>query len=118
MKPSILAGLTLFVFTSFFGLSMAVAAEPGDLEETTIQAYLEKTVSADAGSCLVDDIKIDFIGISDVVPGHRVEVFYRYAYTLRCSRYKTTKSGQGVLQAARLRDGQWIDRETLTIILK
>jgi hypothetical protein len=37
---------------------------------------------------------------------------------LRCNRGSESKSGQGILRAARLRDGNWIDRETLGVISK
>ena len=97
-------------------VTVAVAAESGKLDEASIQAYLEKKAITDPGSCLVENQKMDIIGIADVVPDHQTEVFYKYEYMLRCNRSKDSKSGQGVLKAVRLRDGSWIDRETLAKI--
>ena len=99
-------------------MTVTAAAESGDLDEASVQAYLEKKVAADPGSCLVENMKLEIIGIGDLVPGHQAEVFYKFEYMLRCNRGKDTKSGQGVLKAVRLRDGNWIDRETLAIISK
>ena len=97
---------------------MTVAADSADLDEASIKAYLEKKVAADPGSCLVENMKLEIIGIADLVPGQQAEVFYNFEYLLRCNRGKDTKSGQGVLKAVRLRDGNWIDRETVAIISK
>ena len=94
------------------------AAESADLDEASIKAYLEKKVTADPGSCLVENTKLEIIGIADLVPGQQAEVFYNFEYLLRCNRGQKTKSGQGVLKAVRLRDGNWIDRETVGIIAK
>ena len=94
------------------------AAESGELDEAAVQVYLEKKVAADPGSCLVENMKLEIIGIGDLVPGHQAEVFYKFEYMLRCNRGKDSKSGQGVLKAVRLRDGNWIDRETVAIISK
>lgn len=94
------------------------AADAENLDEGAIQAYLEKKAVADPGSCLVEDTKVEILGIADVVPGHQTEVFYKYEYLLRCNRGSDTKSGQGVLKAVRLRDGRWVDRETLSAIAK
>jgi len=94
------------------------AAEPDALSEAAVKAYLEKNAVGDSGSCLVDDLKVEIIGISDVVPGHQTEVYYKSSYTLRCNRGNHSKEGQGVLRAGRLRDGSWIDRETWGIIGK
>ena len=95
-----------------------MASEPGDLDEASVQAYLEKIVPADSGSCLVENMKMEIIGIGDLVPGHQAEVFYKFEYMLRCNRGKDTKSGQGVLKAVRLRNGNWIDRENFALIKK
>jgi len=94
------------------------AAESGALDESAVKRYLEKKVATDPGSCLVENMKMEIIGIADLVPEHQAEVFYKFNYTLRCNRSKDSKSGQGVLKAVRLRDGNWIDRETATIISK
>jgi hypothetical protein len=94
------------------------AADPAELDEASIQAYLEKKAIADSGSCLVENQKVEIVGIADLVPDHQTEVFYKYEYMLRCNRSKDAKSGQGVLKAVRLRDGNWIDRETLAEISK
>ena len=99
-------------------VAVVFAAETGDLDEATVQAYLEKKVAADPGSCLVENMKLDIIGIGDLVPSHQAEVFYQFDYMLRCNRSKDTKSEQGVLKAVRLRDGNWIDREAVTVISK
>jgi len=73
-------------------------------------------VTGDPGSCLVETVKLEIIGIADLVPGQQAEVFYSFEYMLRCNRSKDTKSGQGVLKAVRLRSGSWIDREKTAII--
>lgn len=102
-----------------FGTSTAVNAdESGKLEEAAVQAYLEEKVSVDPGSCLVDDMKLEIIGIGDLVPGQQAVVYYKFEYVLKCNRSKKTESGQGVLEAIRLRDGSWMDRETVSIISK
>lgn len=98
--------------------AQTAGAESGDLDEALAKAYLEKKAPGDTGSCLVENMKMNIIGISDVVPGHQAEVFYRFDYKLRCNRGSESKSGQGILRAARLRDGNWIDRETLGVISK
>lgn len=114
--------LLIYFFTIVFGsaiwVPLTVTAESGDLDEASAKAYLEKKEIADPGSCLVENMKMEIVGIADVVPGHQAEVFYNYEYMLRCNRSKDTKSGQGVLKAVRLREGNWIDRETLAIISK
>ena len=97
---------------------VSVAADGDNLDEGAAQAYLEKKAIADPGSCLVENMKVKILGIADVVPGHQTEVFYTYEYLLRCNRGSDTKSGQGVLKAVRLRDGRWVDRETLAAIAK
>ena len=61
----------------------------------------------DTGSCLVENMNMQIVGISDLVE-----------YKLRCNRGSESKSGQGVLRAARLRDGNWIDREIFALIAK
>lgn len=98
-------------------VDLAVAGAD-DLDQAAVQAYLEKKVAADPGSCLVENMKLDIIGIADLILGQQAEVFYTYEYLLRCNRGKDTKSGQGALQAVRLRDGSWIDRETVAVIAK
>lgn len=116
---------TVRVMISLFAIVLSsvvwvtvTAAESGDLDEASVQAYLEKKVAADPGSCLVENMKMEIIGIADLVPGHQAEIFYKFEYMLRCNRSKDTKSGQGVLTAVFLRDGNWIDRETVAIISK
>ena len=98
--------------------SVTKAAEPELLNEAAIKAYLQKKAVGDPGSCLVDDTKIEIIGISDPIPGHQTEVFYKFVVTLNCNRGTKTEEGQGVLHAALLRDGKWIDRDTWGIITK
>jgi len=95
-----------------------VSAESNGPDEAMVKAYLEKKAPGDTGSCLTENMKMQIVGISDVVPGYQAEVFYQYEYKLRCNRGSESKSGQGVLHAARLRDGNWIDRETFAIINK
>ena len=110
--------LFAIMIVSIVWVTVAAAAEPAELDEASIQAYLEKKEIADSGSCLVENQKVEIVGIADVVPDHQTEVFYNYEYVLRCNRSKDSKSGQGVLKAVRLRDGNWIDRETLAKISK
>jgi len=110
--------LFAIVIVSIVWVMVAAAADPAELDEASIQAYLEKKEIADSGSCLVENQKVEIIGIADVIPDHQAEVFYKYEYMLRCNRSKDSKSGQGVLKAVRLRDGNWIDRETLAKISK
>ena len=110
--------LFAIVLSSAVCVTVTAAAETDDLDESSAQAYLEKKVAVDPGSCLVENMKLEIIGIGDLVPGHQAEVFYKFDYMLRCNRSKDAKSGQGVLKAIRLRDGNWIDRETLAIISK
>jgi hypothetical protein len=110
--------LFVIVLSSAVGVSVTAAADSADLDEASVKVYLEKKVAADPGSCLVENMKLEIIGIADLVPGQQAEVFYNFEYMLRCNRGKDTKSGQGVLKAVRLRDGNWIDRETVTIISK
>ena len=114
--------LLIYLFAIFYSSAVWVtavpAAETGDLDEAVVQAYLEKKAAADPGSCLVENMKLEIIGICDLIPGHQAEVFYKFEYMLRCNRSKDTKSGQGVLKAVRLRDGNWIDREAVTFISK
>lgn len=119
---------TLTVFSIFFLICLVLSpvllaaetteTEPGGLDETLVKTYLEKKAPGDTGSCLVENMKMNIIGISDVVPGHQADVFYQFDYKLRCNRGSESKSGQGVLRVARLRDGNWIDRETLGVISK
>ena len=106
-----------FLLSTIYPVETAVAGSE-DLDQVSVQAYLEKEIGKDTGSCLVDNMKLDIIGIADIVPGHQAEVFYDYEFVLRCNRGKDTKTGQGVLKAVRLRDGNWIDRETVAIISK
>jgi hypothetical protein len=102
----------------FSSTAATAAAEAELLEEGAVKAYLEKKAVGDTGSCYADDTRIEIIGISDLVPGHQAEVFYTYAYTLRCNRGTESKNGRGVLKAVRLRDGGWMDRETYAPITK
>jgi len=110
--------LLAIVLISAVWVSAPAAAASADLDEALIKAYLEKKVTGDPGSCLVENTKLEIIGIADLVPQQQAEVFYTFEYMLRCNRGKETKSGQGVLKAVRLRDGSWMDRETVTIISK
>ena len=110
--------LLAIVIASTAWVAVTSAAEPGGLDEASIQAYLEKKALADPGSCMVENQKVEIVGIADLVPDHQIEVFYKYEYMLRCNRSKDSKSGQSVLKAVRLRDGNWMDRETLTKISK
>jgi hypothetical protein len=110
--------LFAIVIISTAWVTVAAAADPAELDEASIQAYLEKKAISDPGSCLVENQKVEIVGIADVVPDHQTEVFYKYEYLLRCDCSKDAKSGQGVLKAVRLRDGKWIDRETLAQISK
>ena len=110
--------LFVILLSSAVWVSVTVAADSADLDEASIKAYLEKKVAADPGSCLVENMKLEIIGIADLVPGQQAEVFYNFEYLLRCNRGKDPKSGQGLLKAVRLRDGNWIDRETVAIISK
>ena len=118
------SSLCLFIYLCAIVLgSMLVsvattAAESTELNEAAVKAYLEKMVTGDPGSCLVENMSVDIIGIGDLVPGQQAEVFYKYVYKLRCNRSKDEKSGQGVLKAVRLRNGEWFDREAFTIISK
>ncbi len=114
--PVALLVLSVIVFCPIAQPPAATAAEPGELSESSITSYLEKKSVGDTGSCLVDKAVIEIKGISDLIPGHQTEVFYTYQYTLRCNRGTESKDGQGVLRAARLRNGNWIDRETFAII--
>ena len=122
MKTGKSGRLLIYLFVIVLGsavwVTVTAAAESGDLDEAAVQAYLEKKVVADPGSCLVENMKLEIVGIGDLMPGHQAEVFYKFEYLLRCNRSKDTKSGQGVLKAVRLRDGNWIDRETVAIISK
>ena len=83
------------------------SAESAGPDEAKVKAYLEKMVPGDTGSCLVENMNMQIVGISDLVE-----------YKLRCNRGSESKSGQGVLRAARLRDGNWIDREIFALIAK
>ena len=114
----VLVVLSIIVFFPIAQPPACAADETGQLSESSIQAYLEKKSLGDTGSCLVDKAVIEIRGISDLVPGHQAEVYYNYNYTLRCNRGTESKEGQGVLHAVRLRDGNWIDRETFTVIAK
>lgn len=110
--------LALIAIVFFPPLANTSSAEPADLDEAVAKAYLENKAPGDTGSCLVENMKMDIVGISDLTPGHQAEVFYNFEYRLRCNRGSESKSGQGVLRAARLRDGNWIDRETFALIRK
>lgn len=117
-KVRLLINLFVIVLSSAILVPLTIAADSADLDEASVKAYLEKKVAADPGSCLVENMKLEIIGIADLVPGQQAEVFYNFEYLLRCNRGKDTKSGQGILKAVRLRDGNWIDRETVAIISK
>lgn len=121
MKMLTVLSIVAMVATVFC-LPLSAAETPGVAstgpDEATVKTYLEKKVPGDTGSCLLDNIKIQIIGISDVVPGHQAEVFYKFEYKLRCNRGSESKDGQGVLSVFRLRDGNWIDRETFALIAK
>ena len=110
--------LLAIVLGSTVWATVTVAADSTGLDEATIQAYLEKKVPGDPGACLVGDMKLDIVGIADLVPDQQAEAYYTFEYKLRCNRGSETKKGQGVLNAARLRSGNWIDRETVGIISK
>jgi hypothetical protein len=120
MQAIIRATIIMIAAALFFSFMPAgtIAAEPEVLSEAVIQAYLEKNAVDDPGSCLVDDLKVEILGISDVVPGRQTDVYYKSSYPLRCNRRKESKEGQEVLRAGRLRNGNWIDRETWGIIAK
>jgi hypothetical protein len=83
------------------------SAESAGPDEAKVKAYPEKMAPGDTGSCLVENMNMQIVGISDLVE-----------YKLRCNRGSESKSGQGVLRAARLRDGNWIDREIFALIAK
>ena len=110
--------LIAIIFSPPFLFAETSSAESTGLDEALVTAYLEKKAPGDTGSCLTENMKMQIIGISDVVPGHQAEVFYSFEYKLRCNRGSESKSGQGILRAARLRDGNWIDRETFALIKK
>ena len=105
----------VFLLTAFWAVPVTIA-DSGELSESTIKAYLEKQVPGDPGSCLVENMNVEIIGIADPVPGQQTEVFYKFDYDLRCNRGKEAKQGQGALKAVRLRDGKWMDRDTLSVI--
>ena len=115
---SYLVCVLVVLLGSAFWATAAAAADSTGLDEATIRAYLEQKAVGDPGSCLVENTKLDIIGIADPVPGQQTEVYYTFEYKLRCNRGSETKQGQGVLKAIRLRDGKWMDRETVGIISK
>jgi hypothetical protein len=108
--------LFLVVLVAAFYAVPAAIADSGGLNESAIKTYLEKQAPGDPGSCLVENMNVEIIGIADPVPGKQTEVFYKFDYDLRCNRGKEAKQGQGVLKAVRLRDGKWMDRDTLSVI--
>ncbi len=110
--------LLLIIMFSVVWAPVTIASDTNNLDEASVKAYLEKKAIEDPGSCLVENTKMEIIGIADLVPGQQSEVYYKFEYLLRCNRSKKTKSGQGILKAARLRNGQWIDREMAAIISK
>ncbi len=113
---ALLGGLLL---SSLTGFNVEIArAEQVDLTEKAIESYLKKNALGDTGNCLVDSMKLDIMGISDVIPGQQVEVFYRFEYSLRCNTSTKKKDGRGILRAARLRNGNWIDRDNFEVIPK
>ncbi len=117
MKKQISLVITMAVMTAavVFNLGTTEAGQ-GDLSEKEIQTFLEKTAVGDPGNCLVDAMALEIVGISDVIPGNQIEVFYAYEYQLRCNQGRKSDKGKGVLRAARLRNGSWIDRKTFAII--
>ncbi|MFO7713339.1 hypothetical protein [Desulfosarcina sp.] len=121
MKTPPIFAVVFLIAVVFFSPVLATetsSAESTGPDEALVKAYLEKKAPGDTGSCLTEHMKMEIVGISDVMPGHQAEVFYKFEYKLRCNRGSESKSGQGVLHAARLRDGNWIDRETFAIINK
>ncbi len=110
--------LIAIIFPAPYLLAQTSSAESSGPDEALVTAYLEKKAPGDTGSCMTENMKMQIVGISDVVPGQQAEVFYKFEYKLRCNRGTESKSGQGVLRAARLRDGNWIDRETFALIKK
>jgi hypothetical protein len=115
--------LFLVVVIAIFSLPVNLLAdttnaESTGLDEALVTTYLEKKAPGDTGACLVEGMKMNIVGISDVVPGHQAEVFYTFEYQLRCNRGSESKSGRGLLRAARLRDGHWIDRDSFAVIAK
>lgn len=112
MKTTPLVLLAFVWMMTVTGLCLA----GNDLSEERVTAYLKKAVVGDTGMCLVDKADITLIGITDLVPGAQAEVFYTYTYELRCQNGRRSDKGQGVLQAARLRSGKWIDRKTFAMI--
>jgi hypothetical protein len=121
MKKLTIFSVVVFIaiiFSPPFLPAETSSAESTGPDEALVTAYLEKKAPGDTGSCMTENMKMQIIGISDVVPGHQAEVFYTFEYKLRCNRGSESKSGQGVLRAARLRDGTWIDRETFALINK
>ncbi len=120
--------LKIFFTTAFLGCMLfssltifdvgTIRAETVELTDKAIESYLKKNALGDTGNCLVDSLKLNIMGISDVVPGHQVEVFYRFEYRLRCSTSTKKKDGGGILRGARLRNGNWIDRDNFKLIPK
>ncbi|MFY9705460.1 MAG: hypothetical protein WAJ95_06050 [Desulfobacterales bacterium] len=107
--------LTLFFIVAIVAMVLCLpllaaetpSAESAGPDEAKVKAYLEKMAPGDTGSCLVENMNMQIVGISDLVE-----------YKLRCNRGSESKSGQGVLRAARLRDCNWIDREIFALIAK
>ncbi|MCB2148469.1 MAG: hypothetical protein KQI81_18470 [Deltaproteobacteria bacterium] len=113
-----IVAMVAMVFCPPLSAAETPSVGPAGPDEAVIKAYLEKKEPGDTGSCLVENMKMQIVGISDVVPGHQAEVFYKFEYKLRCNRGSESKTGQGVLRASRLRDGNWIDRETFALIAR
>ncbi len=115
--------LTTFWVSLFLGLLIvssheSVLADQAQLTEIEIESYLKKKSLGDTGMCLVDGFKLEIIGISDLIPGQQVEVFYKFEYQLRCNNSRKKKDGRLILSAARLRNGDWIDRDNFKVIQK
>lgn len=117
MKRTYAMGILLGILVSSILVNTRTAnAEHGGLTGSIVKAYLEKTVVENTENCLGERLKLDIIGISDLIPGQQIEVFYKFRYLLKCTNSTEEKNGQGILRAERLRDGNWIDRDRFKII--
>lgn len=115
---AVVFSIAVVIFLPVLAAAETSSVESTGPDEALVKAYLEKKAPGDTGSCLTENMKMEIVGISDVMPGHQAEVFYKFEYKLRCNRGSESKSGQGILRAGRLRDGNWIDRETFVLISK
>lgn len=118
MKRTYVMVILLGILISSLVNTRAATAEHGGLNEGIVKAYLEKAVVEDGENCQAERLKLDIIGISDLIPGQQIEVFYKFKYLLKCTDSTKEKTGQGILRAERLRDGNWIDRDRFKIIPK